>query len=140
MEKLRIQNNWVWLVSFLPGIGILLLGKQLIGASIFLVTCFLIGIFLVFPNMLTWFLFGIVFIAQMAYAIGLSTVQQKNNSEGYSKPNSNNDLAENNIGKSRTEDTLLSDFVSLYKDDFRPGALAVYAIGTAIFFWGAFYQ
>ena len=71
-----IQTNWfAGLASIVPGLGIIILGKKRLGLGITLAVGLLLAIFLYLPNLITWFIFGIAFIAQMAYAVGLTTIQ-----------------------------------------------------------------
>ena len=71
-----IQTNWfTGLVSIVPGLGIIILGKKRLGLGITLAVGLLLAIFWFLPNLITWFIFGIAFIAQMAYAVGLATIQ-----------------------------------------------------------------
>jgi hypothetical protein len=70
------QTNWlIWIISLVPGLGIMVLGKRRVGLSVALAIVLLLGFFWLVPNLITWFLFGIAFIAQMAYAVGLATIR-----------------------------------------------------------------
>lgn len=63
------------MVSFVPGLGIVILGKRNLGLSVTLVVTLLFALFWFVPTMITWFIFGIAVIAQMAFAVGLTTIR-----------------------------------------------------------------
>jgi len=73
MAKLLRVNWFIWIVSFIPGLGLMLLGKRRLGLGIAVAIGLLLTIFWLVPTLTTWYIFGIAFIAQMAYAVGLST-------------------------------------------------------------------
>jgi hypothetical protein len=75
MQKIMGQNWFIWLASLIPGLGIALLGKRKLGLGVGLGICVLFAIFWFVPHMVTWFIFGIAFIAQMAYAVALATIR-----------------------------------------------------------------
>jgi hypothetical protein len=66
----------IWLVgglSLIPGAGMMIIGKKELGLMTLLGVSALFLIFLFQPNLLTWFLFVLAFLAQMAYAIAVVT-------------------------------------------------------------------
>lgn len=76
MKNKITQTNWfVGIVSIIPGLGIYLLGRRKLGLGIFLAVGLLFALFGFLPNLITWFIFGIAYITQMAYGVGLVTFQ-----------------------------------------------------------------
>jgi hypothetical protein len=75
MKKFSQANWFIWIVSLIPGIGLIVLGKRRLGLYITLAICLFFAVFWLAPTLITWFIFGIAFIAQMAYAVGLATVR-----------------------------------------------------------------
>jgi hypothetical protein len=75
MQKIMGQNWFIWLASLIPGLGIALLGKRKLGLGVGLVICVLFAIFWFVPHIVTWFIFGIAFIAQMTYAVAVVTIR-----------------------------------------------------------------
>jgi len=73
MNKITQTNWFVGIVSIIPGLGIFLLGKKKLGLGIFFAVGILFAFFGLLPNLITWFIFGIAYIAQMAYGVGLAT-------------------------------------------------------------------
>ena len=75
MNKMTQTNWFVGTVSVIPGLGIFLLGRKRMGLGIFFAVGLLFAIFGVFPNFVTWFIFGLAYVAQIAYAVGHATIQ-----------------------------------------------------------------
>jgi hypothetical protein len=75
MKKFSQANWFIWIVSLVPGLGLIVLGKRRQGLYIILAICLFFAVFWLAPNLITWFIFGIAFIAQMAYAVGLATAR-----------------------------------------------------------------
>jgi hypothetical protein len=70
----NFKTSWfILLVSFFPGLGIIFLEKRKLGFTLILIVTLLFCVFLLIPNFITWFIFSVVFIAQMAYAVALAT-------------------------------------------------------------------
>ncbi len=70
------QSNWlIGIVSIIPGLGIFLLGKRRVGLGVFFTIGLPFALFVFWPNLITWFIFGIAYVAQMAYAVGLATIR-----------------------------------------------------------------
>lgn len=74
MKKITQTNWFVGMVSIIPGLGIFLLGKRRIGLGVFFAVGVLFALFGMLPNLLTWFIFGLAYVAQIAYAVGLATI------------------------------------------------------------------
>jgi hypothetical protein len=64
---------FVGVLSLIPGAGMMAVGKKELGLMTLLGVCALFLIFLFQPNLFTWFLFVLAFLAQMAYAIAVVT-------------------------------------------------------------------
>jgi hypothetical protein len=75
MVKITQANWFIGITSLIPGLGIILLGKRRLGLYVTLAIGLFLIVFCLAPNLITWFIFGIAFIAQMAYAIGLATIR-----------------------------------------------------------------
>jgi len=73
MNKITQTNWFIGIVSTVPGLGISLLGKKKLGLGIFFAVGLLFTFFILLPNLITWCIFGIAYIAQMAYGVGLAT-------------------------------------------------------------------
>lgn len=72
---MKTSQREIWLTgiaSLIPGLGLIAYGKKTQGIIVLVVTGILLGNFLLFPFMITWYLFGVVFIAQLAYAVALA--------------------------------------------------------------------
>jgi hypothetical protein len=73
MEDYADRIWFVGVLSLIPGAGMIAIGKKELGLMTLLGVSALFLIFLFQPNLFTWFLFVLAFLAQMAYAIATVT-------------------------------------------------------------------
>ena len=77
MAKIRNTNWFVGIASLIPGLGLYLLDKPQLAIIILGLMLLLFAIFWLFPSMITWFVFSITYLVQMAYSVALATSLDK---------------------------------------------------------------
>jgi len=112
------QSNWfIWAASFLPGLGLILLGKKRLGLGAALLVFLLLALFWFIPNLFTWFIFGAAFISQMAYAVALATINSLVHSPAYRATARSYKLPERFADKKRIVAEVLSSFSQILGSD-----------------------
>lgn len=85
--KASNRDSWIiGIASLIPGLGLISLGRNKQGVSILFIAGFFFVFFFLLPTMVTWFVFGGIFMAQLAYAVALATKVSGNNR---TSPNAN---------------------------------------------------
>ncbi len=67
----------------------ILVGEKTLGLSTMLIVFLLLVIFWLFPSLVTWYIVGVIYIAQMAYAVAKATIHKTKETYREITPNSN---------------------------------------------------